>query len=508
MMQSGKARFEELDGLRSSMLTKAEAFAKVTLPYLLPPTNSNEHYDLMDGTYDSIGARGVNHLANKIMLSMFSSVTPFFRLEVNPKIAQQLVEQLGLDDTQLAEILSQAEVHGIKQLGNLAMRPMLFEVIKHLITLGNVVLDLTEKPRAIGLRDYTVVRSKRGGVIEMVLRDTMCYEELVEELQEFVTAHGYKYSEFRSEPVTFYRWVKKLSPTKWMITQWFNEHKLPDKFHKEYDKEPLPIHALTWVLPVGYNYGVGLIEENFGDLVGMEQVAEALADAGVLASEYRWLLSGTGTLDTDTFENSANGSAHVGNKDDLTLVTTNTTNQISNLLLVKQDYEKRLGTVFLLHSSITRQAERVTQEEIRQQIQELETSLGGVYARLSQDLQSPLVEYILSTDPQLKKLDVSYTIITGIDALSRGADRSRIMGFLSDVAQITNLPDTTAKYLKLSAIFNALAAGNGITKGSYVYSDEEVQQSQQQAQEQAIVNNATNTAAQTAVAANTGESIQ
>jgi len=191
MINSGEARFTELDGLRKVTLTKAERCAKATLPYLIEHIYSDKQTEEMDTTYDSIGARGVNHLANKIMLSMFSSITPFFRLEITDAVKRQLFAAMPeLDDTKLVELLSQAEVHGIKQLGALALRPMLFEVVKHLIALGNVLLDLTDKPMAIGIRDYCVVRAKSGKAMEIVLREVLAYEELTEEVQTFVKSKG------------------------------------------------------------------------------------------------------------------------------------------------------------------------------------------------------------------------------------------------------------------------------------------------------------------------------
>ena len=56
---------------------------------------------------------------------------------------------------------------------------------------------------------------------------------------------------------------------------------------------------------------------------------------------------------------------------------------------------RRLGAAFLLNTAVTRDAERVTAQEIRMQAQELESSLGGVYSRLANELQLPLAKRLL-----------------------------------------------------------------------------------------------------------------
>ena len=62
-----------------------------------------------------------------------------------------------------------------------------------------------------------------------------------------------------------------------------------------------------------------------------------------------------------------------------------------------QKIEERLAAAFLLNSSVQRDAERVTAEEVRFMAQELESTLGGVYSVLSQEFQLPLSGYARTT---------------------------------------------------------------------------------------------------------------
>ncbi len=61
------------------------------------------------------------------------------------------------------------------------------------------------------------------------------------------------------------------------------------------------------------------------------------------------------------------------------------------------DLETKLAKVFLLNSSLQRSEKRVTATEIEYMAQELETSLGGVYSVLAQELQLPLIKRLLKS---------------------------------------------------------------------------------------------------------------
>jgi hypothetical protein len=79
----------------------------------------------------------------------------------------------------------------------------------------------------------------------------------------------------------------------------------------------------------------------------------------------------------------------------------------------------------------------VTAEEIRYMAQELETGYGGIYSNLSQELQLPLVSLLMDrlekkdvNSPPLPRKYIKPAITTGLDAIGRGNDRTRLSQFL------------------------------------------------------------------------------
>jgi hypothetical protein len=141
--------------------------------------------------------------------------------------------------------------------------------------------------------------------------------------------------------------------------------------------------------------------------------------------------------------------------------------------------------------SVTRDAERVTAEEIRTMTQQLETSLGGVYTLLAEDFQKPLVSYILYDlieqgkidkllKTGLKNLDIK--IVTGFEGLGRGQDYQRLATFLNLVQANPEL----FNYVNISELLTRISVSLGIDKG-VLKTKQQLAQEQQQAQEQQMM---------------------
>ena len=69
-----------------------------------------------------------------------------------------------------------------------------------------------------------------------------------------------------------------------------------------------------------------------------------------------------------------------------------------------QGIEERLSQQFMLQSSVQRNGERVTAEEIRYLAGELEDTLSGIYSILSQEFQLPYVNRKIDVLTKAKKL--------------------------------------------------------------------------------------------------------
>ena len=94
-----KTRYGKLESFKTSVLTRGRDCAKLTLPYLLTEDSHNQDTALAT-PYNSIGARAINNLASKLLLSLFPPQAPFFRLKPNTKLLQ-LAAEYGASHTDI-----------------------------------------------------------------------------------------------------------------------------------------------------------------------------------------------------------------------------------------------------------------------------------------------------------------------------------------------------------------------------------------------------------------------
>lgn len=476
-------RWTHLTGLRQGFVRRCEKYAALTIPKLCLPDNWSQNSSEMTHDNQSVGAQATNHIANKLMLALFAPSRPFFRLDPSLALRQEM-GQVGGDQTEFQAQLSLAEAEAVKSMDRLAVRPKLYDAVKHLIVLGNVLLEFEDDGiRVIGIKGYVVRRSKSGLMLEMMIRDDMEYGELSEEVREACHAQGL----FRKEDDTIarYRWIKRLPNGDYRMTVHIENVELPKKFQGKWPLARLPFRPLTWDLADGQDYGTGLVEDYSGDFAGLSMMSRAQVEGAILASQFRWLVNPGGMTQPQDLERSANGAALPGQNGDVTLVQSGKSADLQIIMQMAGEYINRIGRGFLLSSAVTRDAERVTAEEIRMQANELETSLGGAYSRLAVDFQIPMAHWLLEMlDMDIIGTDIQASIVTGLDALSRGGDLENLQMFLQDVAALGNVRPEVLGVLKVHTLFAAFATARRIDASLYVKSQEELQAEAQAAQQQ------------------------
>lgn len=477
-------RWAQLDGCRKGFITRCEDYAAYTLPKICLPDNQNDNNRDVSQDFQSVGAQSVNHLSNKLMLALFAPSRPFFRLDPSDTVQKQIVAA-GANETDIADILAKGEKAAITALDKKAIRPKLYEALKHLIITGNVLIDLSETFRVIGIKKYAVRRSLSGQVLEIMMADKMMLDELDADIRDQATRYLGKSPD---KQVTLYRWIKRNDKGDYELTQWVDNFQLPKKFDGKWSEENLPYRPLTWDIADGQHYGTGLVEDYENDFSGLSVLSRAQVQGAVLASEFRWLVNPAGMTRPEDFAETPNGGALPGQEGDITLVQSGKSGDLQITMNQTAEYVNRIGRAFLLGSQIVRDAERVTAEEIRLVANELETALGGAYSRIAVDFQLPLARWLLKeVDIPTGSETFEPTIVTGLDALSRGGDLDELKMWLADVAAVNQLPEPAIRELNLPAIYTALGAPRRINVKEFLKSDEQKQaeaEAMQQQQEQ------------------------
>ena len=474
-----KAAFDKCVLERSYLEHRWLDYAGWTLPFLFP---HDEYYSTieMQNDYQSLGAQAVNHLANKITMTLFPPSRPFFKIEVGPGETAILEEQ-GFTPGDIDVFTSRAEREAMKNMEKVKLRTSVILAVKNLIALGNTMIyypqQLNKPTQIYNLRDFTVKRDMSGEVIQILTRDRKHMETLPVPLREMMDSKGGSYHS--DERVDIYTSITRQDNGSFFVKQEMEDvYIIPESF-SIYPKEELPWNALTWNLVRGQDYGNGLVEEYSGDLHVYSSMSESQMQLAAIASDIKILVNPMGQTDVDSLNESKPGTYVYGLPTDIAYLQLEKMAELSFVDHIMDTYSRRISSAFLLGTQVTRDAERVTAEEIRMQTNELESSLGGVYSRLAEDMQQPLARKLLeSVNPDLAAL--SPQILTGVESLSRNSEHEQMILFINDLAMMMNIPEPLHAYIKWEDFAKVLASNRGLEYSKFVKDEEEVAEDTQQ----------------------------
>lgn len=486
------ARYLQLAGLREPFLQRGREVSKLTIASLLPESGHTATSRLYQ-SYQSVGSRGVNNLASKLLLSLLPPNSPFFRLSVDDFVLEQAKAEGGEDAaTEINKGLARFERAVMNDIESKADRVSLGEAMKHLVVAGNILLHDDEEVglRVFHLDSFVTMRDPMGNVVETIVREQVSPAVLPAAVREAAL----KDTPASTDPhgkVDIYTWVKRL-PTRWSVHQEVTCGAIVPGSEGSYPLDSSPWLPLRMVRIAGESYGRGYVEEFYGDLKSLEGLSKAIVEGTAAASRVLLLVNPNGTTKQKTLAEAPNGAIREGNADDVSVVQMEKFNDFRVALETISRIENRLAQSFLLSSSVQRDAERVTAEEIRLMATELETSLGGIYSILSQEFQLPYIRVKLKRAsskpgwPKLPKGLVTPKIVTGLEALGRSQDRNKLVQFLGTLAQAIG-PEQLARVVKLNNLAQRLATMDGIDIDGLIRSDEELAQVDQQGQLQTLV---------------------
>jgi hypothetical protein len=246
--------------------------------------------------------------------------------------------------------------------------------------------------------------------------------------------------------------------------------------------------ALRWTAVEGEDYGRGYVEEYLGDLISLEGLSKAIVEGSAVAARVIYLLNPNGLTKLDSFRKAENGDVIIGKEGDVKAVQSEKQADLTIASNAAKEIQNRLSQAFLMNSSVQRQAERVTAEEVRFMASELEDALGGVYSILAQEFQFPFVVREIDRMTKAKKLPalpkgvVKPVIITGLEALGRGHDLQKYTTFLQVLQPLG--PEIIAQYLKPQGFISHVASALSIDPDDIVKTEDEMAAEKQQAMQQ------------------------
>lgn len=500
---TASGRYTQLETLRSPVLMRARECSMLTIPALLPPESTNDTSQLPT-PFQSVGARGVNNLSSKLLLALFPPGSSFFRLKVEDFLMDKLKARGGDDPTaEIETALAKVERATLTRMEQKAWRPVLSECKKHLIVAGNGLLQILKGGglKFHNLANYVVKRDVSGEPFEIIVREGLSRKTLPPLVKTIVdsktSAQGAPPAADKDgDTIWLYTWVKKQDNGSWKVHQEVLDV-LVKGTEGTYPKDKNAWIAARWTAISGSDYGRGHVEEYLGDLHSLESLSQSIVEFAANASKIIWIFDEGGVTSREKIEKASSGSmvegaVSNGKPKDIAVMAMEKFPDFQVVKATADEIEHRMEQAFLLNSSIQRQAERVTAEEIRFMAGELEQALGGTYSILGQELQRPLVVRLMLEMQKERKLPtlpadlVSPQIITGLDGLGRSSDLMKLDLLLAGVAQAFG-PEAVAEYFSAGAYGKRRAAALSIDIEGLVRSEQEVQQSRAQKAQQAML---------------------
>lgn len=468
--------WSKLESDKNSVITRAIDCSKLTIPSVFPKEGFNDS-STDDDVYQSLGARAVLNLSAKFMQTLFPTTSTFFKLMPTKDFEEQILA--GQDKTQLDALVAQLvklETAISNEMERQAIRKPIHEALKLLIVTGNVCLWKNQGDMTIfNLRNYVVQRDSKGTILDLVVRESMSPKALPD---------GILLKDTSVESIFVYTRMVADGEGNYQIYQEVDDEIVSGSEYSIKMTDTSPFIVLRWTAMAGSHYGRGLVEHYLGDLRNYEAVNMVIVDTASVMARTIFLVNPNTQYGTDVekLNEAVTGDYIAGHADDITVPQANKNSDLQVLLNYMQILETRLSQAFLLFTS--RNAERVTAQEIRQVTQQLEETLGGIYTILAEDMQKPLLALFMK---ELKlKLDkkIDSVITTGLDAIGRGSDANKLLQFLEMVKMLPN----GYSYINETILVQRLAFSMGIAIDGLLKTAEQLQQEAQQQQQSALEN--------------------
>ncbi len=493
------------------ILDRARLCAAMVKPWILPDESQQPDAALPEN-YQSVGSRGLTNVEGKSLLAIFPPF-PWFGHELAPEIEyggiydeatlQEMKRHLWLQDMALTSLLESANHQGGGHRQRRGFRTRKRMALSQVLITGDVLEYLDSDYRLMVFRrdQYITKRDSAGDVLYHITRqklDPLGLEEGQISAAKLDRAK-LEQKDASERMIDFYTRVQWQPWTRtWIIHQELN-----DQIVNESEETISPYFSTPFELVSGENYGRGLVELNIGDLRSLNELEErrldmlGLASKGLIARDYNSMVR------EEDLEKQSGSSflARVqgGQVQDVAMISFSQQREYGMINHGIDAKTSQLAKAFLIESELQPDRDRVTRYQVQRLAQELEDSLGGLYASIAEDQQLPLVQrarHQAERDnllPILPKDAVRLQVLTGLNAIKRQMQGDQVMQLAQVVSQ---LGQQALRKIDMNVLIDVMYRYNGVHEPGLIRSTADLQREDQQV------------LAQQAKAAATGQAIQ
>ena len=498
-----KNMFAADDAARQGSLEQARLAAALTKPHILPPGNQSKN-DELPKNFQSIGSRGISGLTGKLMLAIYPPGAPWFLLTLpkqvandpnaDPQMVQGVQQQLMIYGQILMSKIESMQVRMNTQQRRrvLGFRAEKVRAIEQILVTGDALERLHPDYRMqLFPRDsYVTKRDGTGEVLYHITKEKMDARALKEGQFE-MSGLDRKHIESNNpadRSVELYTWINwEHASSEWVIQQEVNDAVV------QTSTEPISPYISTPFELVNEDYGRGFIEaQNLGDLRSLDELELRLLD--LLAAAAKLLIGKSpSSMVRDSDLKQPTGSVVPGVQmvggvaQDVGPISFANIRDFQMLINGVTRKSEQLAKSMLIESETVRQAERVTTVEIQRNVEELQSSLGGVYTSVADEQQIPLLERLIyqynkdhnfSLTVNGEPLPLEMHSTTGIAALSNSQDIQKLLTAMQVLQQMG--PDAVSR-IDMGIAVDVLFRQINFHEPGLVKSEEQVQSERQAA---------------------------
>lgn len=443
----------------------------------------------------------VENFTAKLQRTLFPDNRAFFAFD----FPEEMVIKAKVDKTQMTRNLDTAVQDVLNTLRVKKLYGVLPSVFENCTVIGNGLLfmGLTKKApiQFISPADFVWRRTANGYVKELIIREVIALEDITDpklraviESDMAIDLSRYKTSEntltMAPRAVQKYTYVYFDDNGKQTISQYVGKYKVGKDITRS-AKEPIFL-PLAPDLPIKSQYGVGKVKGAISSIMQIRSASKAWARQNSLIADMKIRVapSAANAIKAMAKQRTSN---HVVLQDQNDMGLMNWSNvNMQSVDMSYQTAKQDLARVFLMEGGTTRNAERVTAEEIRRNAEELNAANSNLLSAYEEQLQLKLVQYcmyhldIVNEDgdklkDQLEELDIK--ILTGTEAIGRVSVSDNISVMLQEAALVGQIPEHILRHYKVNNILTMQAQGRGLPTPEIVKSKEELQEEMQAAQD-------------------------
>ena len=375
---------------RTQYEDRAKLIAKLTVPYLMRDDNT----------------------------------TSSFKYVPNPQELMALTKGSKDNRAKLYQIISENVNTVNKEIELQQIRNSLFETVSQLLVVGSVIAEKKKNKGIIlhPLQSFTVELDASGYAW------TICF---VERTMNPPSEAGLDPKDMPKGGWELYTMAVKDKTVPdaaggWVVVQEINSIQIGTDQTYKTDLD-LPFRYLGWTWMVGDTYHRPYAEDYYKDLEQLDKLAKLLTQGSIVAAKMLLFVNERGgRTRKDVVSESETGDVVDGSADDVTTLKTEKNFDFQMPAEREANLKKELAAAFLMNESVTRDAERVTAQEIMFMAQQLESSsLAGIYSKMANDWSKWMVHQVM-LELGVKFESIEVEILTGLDALGRSQEAQKL----------------------------------------------------------------------------------